>query len=62
MRGTNYKLGNILSLTICVPQHKTKEVVSKLHMLMNFISSCVTREIDFDDVLELLPVKRVMLR
>lgn len=35
-------------LTICVPQQSTKDAVSKLHMLINLISSCVINEIDLE--------------
>lgn len=37
-------------LTIWVPQHSTNDAVSKLHILMNLISSRVIREIDFGGV------------
>lgn len=33
-----------------MPQQSTKDAVSKLHMLINLISSCVINEIDFDAV------------
>lgn len=43
-----------IELTIWQPQQSTNVAVSKLHILINFISSLVIKEIDFDGPLDLL--------